>query len=201
MAYQNDPRWQSPPSQQQLTPSQYSTSGPAVPKARKSMGPMVAVPIAGLLLIAAGFLVKISILFSVGLVVVVLGLVGVVIAAVTRTGSSSQQVQPLAYTEDGRPIYPVVGYTPEGTAITADRAIGYRPHNPHTNSLAIVALLLGFVFPLLAIPLGHAARAQIRRTGEQGDGMALGGLILGYAALIAIAAIIIFVALALRGTT
>jgi len=41
--------------------------------------------------------------------------------------------------------------------------------NPRTNPLAIVALVLGFVFPLLAIPAGHVARAQIVRTGERGD--------------------------------
>jgi hypothetical protein len=31
-----------------------------------------------------------------------------------------------------------------------------------------------------AIILGHMARRQIRKSGEQGDGMALAGLILGY---------------------
>ena len=29
--------------------------------------------------------------------------------------------------------------------------------NPRTNPLAIVALVLGFDFPLLAIPVGHVA--------------------------------------------
>jgi len=38
-------------------------------------------------------------------------------------------------------------------------------------------------FPLLAIPFGHIARSQIRRTGEQGSGVALAGLILGYLSL------------------
>ncbi len=33
---------------------------------------------------------------------------------------------------------------------------------------------------LAAIILGHRARRQIRETGEQGDGMALAGLVLGY---------------------
>jgi len=31
--------------------------------------------------------------------------------------------------------------------------------------------------------LGHIARKQIRQTGEQGDGMALAGMILGYIGL------------------
>jgi Domain of unknown function (DUF4190) len=55
-----------------------------------------------------------------------------------------------------------------------------------TNPLAIAALVCGiaqFAIGLTFIPAiicGHMARNQIRRTGEQGDGMALAGLILGY---------------------
>lgn len=89
----------------------------------------------------------------------------------------------VGYTADGQPIYPVVGYTPDGQPVTADRALGYV--NPRTNSLAVVALVLGLVFPLAAIPVGHVARSQIRRTGEQGNGLALAGLILGYIGLVA----------------
>ena len=56
-----------------------------------------------------------------------------------------------------------------------------------TNALAITSLICGiaqFMFgPLATIPAvvcGHVARGQIRRTGEQGAGMALAGLILGW---------------------
>ena len=56
-----------------------------------------------------------------------------------------------------------------------------------TNQLAIAALVCGcaqlFFSVLTGIPaviLGHMARRQIRETGENGDGMALAGLILGY---------------------
>lgn len=59
-----------------------------------------------------------------------------------------------------------------------------------TNGLAIAALVCGvcqvFLWFLAAIPavvLGHMARKQIRQTGEQGDGMALAGMILGYIGL------------------
>ena len=52
--------------------------------------------------------------------------------------------------------------------------------NTRTNTLAAIALVLGFVYPLLAIPVGHVARRQIVRTGERGDGLALAGLVLGY---------------------
>jgi len=60
-----------------------------------------------------------------------------------------------------------------------------------TNGLAIASLACGlaqFVFgPMATIPaivLGHMARSQIKRTGEQGAGLALAGLILGWGAVI-----------------
>ena len=59
------------------------------------------------------------------------------------------------------------------------------------NGLAIASLACGvaqFAFgPLATIPaivLGHMARHEIKRSGEQGAGLALAGLILGWAALI-----------------
>jgi hypothetical protein len=48
------------------------------------------------------------------------------------------------------------------------------------NALAIIGFVLAFVVPPGAIACGHIARAQIRTTGEQGDGLALAALILGY---------------------
>ena len=106
-------------------------------------------------------------------------------------GCRQRPAQPIAHTPDGKPIYQVVGYTPDGQAITADRAVGLQQFNPKTNSFAIVALIMGFVFPLLAIPFGHIVRGQIQQTGEQGAGLALAGLILGYIGLSAL--IILFV--------
>ena len=50
-----------------------------------------------------------------------------------------------------------------------------------TNALAIVALVASFFVPLAGIVCGHLALAQIRRTGEQGHGMALAGTVIGYA--------------------
>ena len=56
-----------------------------------------------------------------------------------------------------------------------------------TSGLAIGAMICGiaeiFTLGFAAIPaviLGHLARAQIRQTGERGDGMAIAGLVLGY---------------------
>jgi hypothetical protein len=60
-----------------------------------------------------------------------------------------------------------------------------------TNGLAIASLACGLaqfgfgpLATILAIVFGHVARGQIRRTGQQGAGLALAGLVLGWAALI-----------------
>jgi hypothetical protein len=57
---------------------------------------------------------------------------------------------------------------------------GY-PYPPRqgTNTLAILALVFAFVFAPAAIVLGTVARRQIRRTGEEGWGLATAGLIVG----------------------
>jgi hypothetical protein len=59
------------------------------------------------------------------------------------------------------------------------------------NGLAMASLACGIgqfmVGPLATIPaivFGHMARNRIRRTGEQGAGLALAGLVLGWGALI-----------------
>ncbi len=64
------------------------------------------------------------------------------------------------------------------------------PAHRETNALAIVSLVFGilswFILPLIgnlvAIICGHIARAQIKASQgrEEGDGLALAGLILGY---------------------
>ena len=60
-----------------------------------------------------------------------------------------------------------------------------------TNSMAIAAMVLGvaefFTAGLTAIPAvicGHIARRQMRLTAQRGDGLATGGLVLGYMAII-----------------
>ncbi len=94
-------------------------------------------------------------------------------------------------------------------ALTADLpgfSLGAQPqHYPmqygmpsrQTNGLAVASLVCGvgqvFFWFLAAIPavvLGHMARRQIRQTGEDGAGLALAGLILGW---IGIAATVVFV--------
>ena len=96
---------------------------------------------------------------------------------------------------------PAAAYTPYGTP-------AYQA--PSTNGLAIAALvcgLLGFATCVSAIPaviLGHMARRQIRDSGgaQQGDGMALAGLILGYVVLaLFIAYIVVIVIIAATSDT
>ena len=53
------------------------------------------------------------------------------------------------------------------------------PHHPGTNGFAIAALICGILCAPLGIIFGFIARSQIRHTGEQGDGMALAGIIVG----------------------
>ncbi|WP_426624996.1 DUF4190 domain-containing protein [Leifsonia sp. McL0607] len=55
----------------------------------------------------------------------------------------------------------------------------YAPE-PRTNVLAIISLVSAFIVSIAAVITGHIALAQIKRTGENGRGMALAGLIIGY---------------------
>jgi hypothetical protein len=54
----------------------------------------------------------------------------------------------------------------------------YPPSSP-TNGFAITALVSSFVVAPLGIIFGYLALNQIRRSGEQGRGLAIGGLVVG----------------------
>ncbi len=83
---------------------------------------------------------------------------------------------------------------PGARAAMVPRAAGTTAVTPvaRTNGLAIASLACGLAQfvgfgPLATIPaivFGYAARRQIQRTGEQGAGLALAGLVLGWAAVI-----------------
>ncbi len=73
-------------------------------------------------------------------------------------------VQPEPYTA---PAQPTPYTAPVGTA---------RPY----NVLSIIAIIGAFVIPLAGIIVGFIALNQIKRTGEQGHGLALAGVILGF---------------------
>lgn len=90
------------------------------------------------------------------------------------------------------PPAPPAGYTP------------YPAQKSGTNVLAIIALVGAFVFPLAGVICGHIALSQIKRTGENGRGLAIAGLIIGYVyiafiVLMVIIAIIVSVAAASAG--
>jgi hypothetical protein len=74
-----------------------------------------------------------------------------------------------------------------------------------TNALAITSLVCGicqipfwFITGIPAIVCGHIARSQIRRTGEDGDGLALAGLILGYLGVLGPLLIVLIVVIAVN---
>ena len=54
------------------------------------------------------------------------------------------------------------------------------PQNTQTNGLAIAALITSFFVSILGIILGFVALNQIKSTGEQGRGLALAGIIIGF---------------------
>ncbi|WP_372593390.1 DUF4190 domain-containing protein [Actinotalea sp.] len=85
--------------------------------------------------------------------------------------------QPYAPQAPSQPAYGQQGYAQPYAA----------PGTP-TNTMAIVSLISGiagatvifFVGSIVAIITGHMARKQIAASGEQGSGMAVAGLVLGY---------------------
>jgi Domain of unknown function (DUF4190) len=70
------------------------------------------------------------------------------------------------------------------------------PPQQRTNTLAIVGFVLAFFFHIGAVVCGHIALAQIRHTGEQGRGLAIAALVLGYLGLaITILVLVVWVVL------
>jgi len=57
--------------------------------------------------------------------------------------------------------------------------------------LAIVSLVSAFFISLVAIITGHIALSQIKKTGEKGRGLAIGGLVLGYLGVVATIIVVI----------
>src|SRR5580704_2627818 len=93
------------------------------------------------------------------------------------------------------------------TDLPATRAAAVRSV-AKTNGLALASLACGLaqfiVGPPVAIPaivLGHIARREIKRTGEQGAGLALAGLILGWATVILAIVLIVAMSVGVHGTT
>lgn len=90
-------------------------------------------------------------------------------------------------------IQPVGGTRPVGSAV-------------RTNGFAIASLVLGCVGiftcglgSVLAVIFGFIARSQIRQRGEQGNGMALAGIILGFVVIALFVIWVIVVAITASG--
>lgn len=58
------------------------------------------------------------------------------------------------------------------------------PGSAQTNVMAILSLVFAFVFSILGVVFGHVALSQIARTGEQGRGLAIAGLVIGYLSVV-----------------
>jgi peptidyl-prolyl cis-trans isomerase B (cyclophilin B) len=56
---------------------------------------------------------------------------------------------------------------------------GYPQPRP-TNGLAIASLICAFLFAPLGIVFGHISLSQIKRSGEEGRGLAIAGLVISY---------------------
>jgi len=115
----------------------------------------------------------------------------------------NEQNTPPATPDAGQPVYgqqqPYSQQQPAGYA--------YAPTQP-TNTLAIVSLVLSILgVSLVGVILGHVALGQIKTTGAPGRGIALAGVIVGYAyialtiILIAIYAIIALVVVGAGSTS
>jgi peptidyl-prolyl cis-trans isomerase B (cyclophilin B) len=77
---------------------------------------------------------------------------------------------------------------------------GYPQPKP-TNSLAIVSLVCAFVFAPLGILFGHMSLSQIKKSGEEGRGLAIAGLVISYLVtaltiLVVVLSVLFFVLLA-----
>lgn len=54
------------------------------------------------------------------------------------------------------------------------------PAPPQTNGMAIASLICAFVFAPLGIVFGHISLSQIKKSGEEGRGLAIAGLVISY---------------------
>src|SRR6478672_5709259 len=92
------------------------------------------------------------------------------------------------YDQYGQPSYPQPGY--------GQPYPGYgQPYPPPrgTNTMAILALVFGILVAPLGLVFGFVARSQIKKTGEDGDGLALAGIIGGIFTLLFIAYIVFII--------
>ena len=109
----------------------------------------------------------------------------------------------------GMPGYgppPATGYGPPPASY--GYGYGYPPYSyeavPKTNGFAVASLVCSFFFwvygigALLSIVFGFIARSQIKHSGgmQRGKGMALAGIIIGFAGIVIAVVVIVIVAVA-----
>ena len=98
--------------------------------------------------------------------------------------SPSDQIPPADQPSQPNVPQPNVPQQPSYTQPPAPRygeaAPGYAPVQPGYNTLAIVAFILAFFTTIIGVILGFVALSQIKRTGEQGRGLAIAAIIIGF---------------------
>ena len=82
------------------------------------------------------------------------------------------------------PAQPAPSYGTGAPAYDATTPSYGAPAGQKTNVLAIVSLVSSFFISIVGIITGHIALSQIKKTGEQGRGLAIAGLIIGYIGLV-----------------
>lgn len=99
----------------------------------------------------------------------------------------------------GAPAYPPPGYGAyPPPAYGQPYPYAYYPiARLGTNGFAIASMVLGIVWiywigSILAIIFGHVALSQIERSHQEGRGMAIAGLVLGYIGLVVLVVVIVF---------
>jgi hypothetical protein len=107
--------------------------------------------------------------------------------------------QPPAYQSPPAPAYGAPAAPAYGQKTAYPQPYGETAPSDKFNVLAIVSLVSAFFISLVAIITGHIALSQIRKTGEKGRGLAIGGLVLGYLGVVA-AIIVVIVWIAVFAT-
>lgn len=114
-------------------------------------------------------------------IIILMMIVAVVAVIVLVVALAAKSKKPMGVDPYGRPVTSQHAATPVQIGYTMDgHPIYQQPTPPGTNVLAVLGLVFSFFIGILGIVFGHIARAQIRRTGEGGAGLALAGLIIGY---------------------
>lgn len=107
--------------------------------------------------------------------------IGLLVGGVALAEGLNRTVRPrmAAVSDFGKPSY---GYGQNGALVIRPNPAQhpYSQSRRSTNTLAVLSLVFAFLFSIAGVILGHAALAQINRTGEEGRGLAIAGLVVGY---------------------